>query len=147
MRPHMWDPWRALVSEPSITLVRADLPPGERGRYYPDRDVIVLAKGLLKVEERCTVAHELAHRRLGHTSCADRLSLVRQEREAEVVAARWLIDLHDLARAEQWGRAGCEVADELGVDVAMLLARREGLTRDERDYIDTCLRARDEGAA
>jgi Zn-dependent peptidase ImmA (M78 family) len=95
----------------------------ELGRYYPADAAILLRKGLTQTERRCTLAHELAHHRLGHTGTCDPATSSRQEAEADALAARWLITLEDLADAELWGRHPSEVAEELWVDVRMLRAR------------------------
>lgn len=138
-------PWRALRARPEITVGYHDL--GEHaGMYLAELDVILLNRSLLQVERRCTLAHELAHRRLGHSACYDRKSARLQEVEAEVVAARWLIPLEAYLQARLWSPYVCEQAEELWVDVPMLNARRDGFTKDERTYIDQCLRAQ-EGVA
>ncbi len=138
-------PWRALREQPAVSIGYRDL--GEHaGMYLADLDVILLHTKLLQVERRCTLAHELAHRRLGHTACYDRKSARLQEVEAEVVAARWLIPMEAYIRARLWSPHACEQAEELWVDVPMLHARGDGFTLEERSCIEQRLRARD-GAA
>lgn len=142
-----FDPWCALAALPEITQGEHELQEGVLGLYFADLQTIILRKGLLQAQRRCTLAHELAHYVLGHTACLDRRSALQQETEAEFVAARWMINLDDLAAAEAWGRSLCEVAEELWVDIPMLLARRYGLTVQERAEVTARVWARDEGAA
>lgn len=139
------DPWAVLAALPEITLGEHELH-GALGLYFDDLKTIILATGLLQVQRRCTLAHELAHFRLGHTACADRRSARRQEVEAEVIAARWLIPLEALVRARLATAHPAELADELWVDVPLLDARLASLTRDEERTLEQRVRAC-EGAA
>lgn len=137
-------PWRALRADKQLSYDSAEMV--ELGRYYPAEAAILLRKGLTQAERRSTLAHELAHRRLSHQATCDRSVEARQERDADALAARWLISLEDLADAELWGRSPAEVADELWVDVATLRARVRGLTSDERAYINGRRAAREDSA-
>jgi hypothetical protein len=130
------NPWRLLSGAWPMTLEWAHLPPGERGRLYPRLSVLLLDPRLGQAEQRCTLAHELAHWILDHEHCEGRRSLARLERETEQFAARWLIDIEQLVRAEQWSRHDDEVAEELWVDACMLRARRAGFTGEEQAYIE-----------
>lgn len=59
----------------------------------------------------------------------------------EAVAARRLIDVKDLADALAWSPWPDEVAEELWVDRAMVEARMDALTEDERAYLAGVLEA------
>lgn len=62
------------------------------GLWIPEERVIVLRPGMRRLLERSTLAHELGHAALGHRD--DR---PRHERQADIYAARHLIDPHHLA--------------------------------------------------
>jgi Zn-dependent peptidase ImmA (M78 family) len=117
------------------------------GVLFADLQTILLRRGLLQVQRRCTLAHELAHHHLEHNGCADRRSLRRQELEAEIVASRWLIPLDAYIRARLWSRHEEEQAEELWVDVPILRARADSLTRAERTLVQDRVRAAQEWGA
>ncbi len=143
---HLHNPWRALAHRDFITLIRAHLPAGERGRLYPDHDAIVLDKRLSQAEARCTLTHELVHLRRGDGECSDPVASGKQERRCEDEAARLLIPLDRLAAALLWGREPEEIADELWVDLDTLKARVASLTQEEKDYINSRVTAKGEVA-
>lgn len=80
-----------------------------------DGKKVWLRRGLTQPVERSTLAHELAHILLGHTSCQDG----RGEAKADRLAARLLVSLGEVER--QLRRCGSieDLADSLGVDVRM----------------------------
>lgn len=141
------NPWRLLHGAWPMTLEWAHLPAGERGRLYPRLSVLLLDPRLGQAEQRCTLAHELAHWILDHDRCDGRRALSKLERETEQFAARWLIDIEYMVRAEQWSRHDEVIAEELWVDTCMLRARRDGLTDEEQDYIDQRRQASQEWGA
>jgi hypothetical protein len=136
------DPWAELAARPDLLLVRA--PIAERGRYYHGRRAIVLRTGLLLVEERATLWHELVHAERGDEPC-DRWD-DRQEGRCTREAARRAIGVRDLADALVWSSCEHEVADELKTTTELLRARLEHLHPAERGYLRRRLEAR-EGAA
>lgn len=75
----------------NIPIIYADIG-DDLGRWYPDLHIIALTPALTRIEERCTIAHELGHVCLGH-----RASSPKHERMADRWAARKLINPHDLA--------------------------------------------------
>lgn len=91
------------------------LAPGEHGRWYQPRRLVILRPGMTVNHERCVLAHELGHEHYGHPTSSQR---------AEVQADRWaaerLIDpalLADIARTtSDEGR----ICAELGVTVRLL---------------------------
>lgn len=142
------NPWRLLHGAWPMTLEWARLPPGERGRLYPRLSVLLLDPRLGQAAARCTLAHELAHWILNHDHCDGRRALSQLERLTEQFAARWLIDVEMLVRAEQWSRHDDEVAEEIWVDRCMLNAFRDGMTPEEHEYRDQRRQAsREWGAA
>lgn len=141
------NPWRLLHGAWPMTLEWAELPAGERGRLYPRLSVLLLDPRLGQAEQRCTLAHELAHWILDHDQCNGRRALTKLERETEQFASRWLIDIEQLVLAQIWSAHDDVVAEELWVDVCMLRARRDCLTEDEQAYLDERRRASQEWGA
>ena len=141
------NPYDLLDDIPHVTLVFDQLPDGERGRWYPDLELIVVDERLTQAERRSSLMHELTHRALGHVPTGDERLDARQERECEEEAARLLIPLSRLAEASLWGRSPVELADELWVDVDTLKTRVFTLTSHEKAYINRRHEARDWGAA
>lgn len=141
------NPYQALHEELHVTLVFEHLPAGERGRYYPDLDLIVIDRGLNQKERRSTLMHELVHRMLGHEPTGDERLDARQEKACEEEAARLLIPLVRLADAHLWGKHPSELAEELWVDVDTLRTRVMTLNPWEKDYINRRLQDQDWGAA
>lgn len=76
---------------------------------------IWLRRGLTRAVERSTLAHELAHVLLGHTSCQDG----RGEARADRLAARLLVSLGEVERELRRCSSIESLADSLGVDVRM----------------------------
>ncbi len=64
------------------------------GMWVPEERVIILRKGMRRLLERTTLAHELGHAALGHPDDSPRF-----ERQADIYAARHLIDPERLAAA------------------------------------------------
>ena len=96
---------------------------------------------MLGDERRCTIAHELVHdeRRIFP---ANPVLRAREELRVERIAARRLIALDRLVDVLVWTRRTEEVAEELWVDVPMLVALVQSLTDQERDWIDEQLHER-----
>lgn len=111
------------------------------GAWLPQHHAIVIAHGLSGVQERCVLAHEVEHARAadvigcGQGPFAERsatqrkmnLAGVRQERAADLRAARRLIPISDLAPLAQWSADPSEIAAELRVTERMLHIRIEDL--------------------
>ena len=66
----------------------------------------------------------------------------REELTVERIAARRLVALEQLVDVLCWTRRTEEVADELWVDVPMLVALVQSLTDTERQWIDKQLEQR-----
>lgn len=136
----IYHPWRDARRRRHLAIEFVDnLPAGVRGRITGD--TIEVNRHMLSDERRCTIAHELVHdeRRIFPI---DRVLRAREELRVERIAARRLIALDRLVDALVWSRRTEEVAEELWVDVPMLVALVQSLTDRERDWIDTELRNR-----
>lgn len=141
MREHRYHPWRILRGLPHITVRWS--PAVARGRV--DGDTITLHPLLTQAERRSTLAHELVHLERGPAPTHHQ---AREELVVEEIAARRLVDLDELADAIVWhdGHAHDEMADDLWVDRAMLLARIRSLDVGERAYIEQIVARREGGA-
>ena len=88
---------------------------GEKGRYYGN-GAISLRAGLGHVNRRSTLAHELAHHVLRHDPAATGWVQMRQEHQADQLAAQTLITPTDYAQAERlYGPHPGAIAQELEV--------------------------------
>lgn len=104
-----------------------------KGGWFPQHDLILLAPGLHPVEELCTLAHELGHATLGHTTHENGWFAQRQERAADRWAARMLISPVEYELAERLhGTHLGGIAHELGV-TTHILATWQGL--HERTHV------------
>ena len=74
-----------------------------------------LRRGLPRAVERSTLAHELAHVLLGHTSCQDG----RGEARADRLAVRLLVSLGEVEKQLRCCDSMEDLAEALGVDVRM----------------------------
>lgn len=136
----IYHPWRDARSRRHLAIEFVDdLPDGVRGRITGD--TIEVNRHMLGDERRCTIAHELVHdeRRIFPT---DHVLRAREELRVERIAARRLIALERLVDTLAWTRSTEEVAEELWVDVPMLVALVQSLTDGERAWIDEQLRER-----
>jgi Zn-dependent peptidase ImmA (M78 family) len=91
------------------------------------RDVIVVASGLSAVQERCVLAHELEHVLADDPACCGPVARVRQERHADLEAARKLVAISDLAEVAQWAPDMHTAACELQVTERLLQVRLNDL--------------------
>lgn len=97
------------------------------GAWSQDRQRIILASGLSQVQERCVLAHELEHVYAGDADCTSPLERIRQERHADLEAARKLIGISDLAAVAQWAVDIYTAAAELRVTERLLEVRLNDL--------------------
>jgi hypothetical protein len=135
----MWHPWRELRGLPEVILdITPDLPSGNAW-WSPAHEVILMRKGLLQVERRCALAHELGHRSLGHSGQCDYPDAPRQAARSELHADRWaarrLIELEQLADVSRWANCRGEAADELWVTPHLLGVRLDSLHPAERGWL------------
>lgn len=128
-----WHPWRDARGRKHLDIT-FDGPRTHRGRHAVDGR-IVLHPTMTQAERRSTLAHELVHDER-QVYPRDVVLAAREERTVETIAARRLIDLNDLVEVLRWTRHEEEAAEELWVDVPMLLALIRSLTEDERLWIN-----------
>ena len=137
-KPAGWDPWRHLARYwPEVTVLVVPMSGSLLGELrYP---VILLRPGTTTAQQRCTLAHEIAHLERGLSGGGPWAE--REERAVHAAAARRLIDPTDLGRAlrEIGGRAETShvpaLAAALAVDLETMRLRLELLTEDERREI------------
>lgn len=125
-----YHPWRELRSREHLELAWVNLPPGIRG-LTDGSSAIWMESRQLQVERRCTLAHELAHIDLNHTT----KPTVFEERKARRYAAQKLIDWDDLVDVFKWAHNVHEAADELWVTPEVLEDRLKALHPHERDLL------------
>lgn len=99
-----------------VTIIRSPLK-RTRGLWIWDHRMIVLRTDLTPVQERSTLAHELAHAVLGH-----RESTAINEWQADRFAATHLIDRNEFLQLWDECRTLREVADALQVTRRLVLA-------------------------
>ncbi|MBZ5735034.1 hypothetical protein K8Z61_11040 [Nocardioides sp. TRM66260-LWL] len=147
----MYHPWRALRHLGEAVTMAIEPTVGNKPAWYsPAHEHVSIRPGLLQVERRCALAHELAHRDLEHTGqCrypdATRQT-ARQEKAADHLAARRLILLPDLIDALCWSDEPAEVADCLWVTERFLQARIDNLYGGEVAIVRQALTAKLGGA-
>lgn len=134
-----WHPWREARARGHLRI-SFDAPTRVRGRHGRDGR-IELHPTMTQAERRSALAHELVHDER-QVYPRDVVLAAREERVVETIAARRLIDLDRLVDVLRWTRHATEAAEELWVDVPMLLALIRSLTGDEREWIDEQLEDR-----
>lgn len=141
MRERSYHPWRILRGLPHVTIRWSSTV--ARGQI--DGHTITLHPLLTQAERRSTLAHELVHLERGQPP--PHLE-AREELIVEEIAARRLVDLDDLADAIVWhdGQAHDDMAEDLWVDRAILVARIRALDAEEHAYIESIV-AKLEGSA
>lgn len=147
MSSERWHPWRALRGEgDEIVYSQDELPSGDAW-WVPRRRVILMRPGLLQVQRRCALSHELGHRALGHTGqCIYRDSKRQGDRaevQADVWAARKLITVEQLAEVLVWTDDRDEAAHELWVTRRLLDRRLEFMHLGERLMVRDAVRRRE----
>ncbi|MFK0297552.1 ImmA/IrrE family metallo-endopeptidase [Streptomyces sp. NPDC090442] len=106
-----------------------------------ERCKVYCSIGLKRIQKRSALCHELAHITLQHNRCAypdtalRNVSTIAQERSAELWAARRLINVVQLAAAQESGLPHSIVARELGVTERMYRARLIAEREDERRWL------------
>lgn len=114
----------------SVHLARIQDDPTLRGYYLADHGMIVLRYGLTRAESRSVLAHELGHAYYQHDCSSD-----VAERQADIYAARLLIESEKYARLERADHDRHRIAEELDVTVELVrtfeahcLTRLDGVT-------------------
>jgi len=141
----MWHPWRELRAIPELIVEFTNELPSGDAWWSPAQEVILMRPGLLQVERRCSLAHELGHRKLGHSGQCHYADASRQGVRDEIAADRWaasrLVSPEALLRVARWTSCRFEAADELWVTPEILDVRLRFMHPGEAHQ----LRARDAG--
>ncbi|MCS4276754.1 Zn-dependent peptidase ImmA (M78 family) [Mycetocola sp. BIGb0189] len=117
----MYDPYAHAEALGVAVLARRIGAP--TGLWVPRLRVIFVRPGLTARHERSVVAHEVAHVVLGHSATSR-----KEERAADALAARNLIEDRRFAEVARWTQQRHELAVELGVTERIL-----GAYLDERE--------------
>lgn len=92
------------------------------GMWLPEQGIILLRLRMRRVLERNVLAHEIAHAVLGHTHQECGPLDGRQERQANRLAATWLVDPGEFAVASRAYDDPGRVCAELEVTPTILAA-------------------------
>jgi len=116
----------ALAESQGLRVTAFDL--GGRGGYLYKGGIVVLNVRHGLPAQRVTLAHEMGHWFHGHDWTRDDRHKDRDEREADLYAARLLISIDDYARAERIAGSHLgALAQELQVTRRLVSLRRIGL--------------------
>lgn len=85
------DRWRSAATQLGLSIQEQPLIPGRWGEYHHHDRLILIRPGLTVVEERCTLAHEVAHAVHQDVLTGSRWHDKRLERRADVCAAAWIL--------------------------------------------------------
>lgn len=119
--PHRsYDPLRHLL----MMKVRVDFVPDlpEPGLYYHAERRVEIRAGMPPIKERCVLAHEAAHAEYGHRPSDNWCEIAKQERLANAMAGRRLIDFHLMAQLQRDGVDEKTMCQELRVLPVVLRA-------------------------
>lgn len=114
-----------------------------RALYIPELNTIYLEARQPHCYKRVNLAHELGHAVLGHTRPQTEWWEARQELQADIFAARLLINSSDYAHLEASYESDIAIAEELGVTPHLLevwknyTATNNRLQREQRQYAET----------
>lgn len=133
------NPW-SVLARTDLVLCHAPMP--EAGRYYDRQRVVMLRSGMLLVEQRAALWHELVHARRRDTACL----LGKAHGSVDREAARWSMPLADLAEAWRGDPCPSEVADRLKTTEALLRVRMDALHPAERGHLISRTAAREDAA-
>lgn len=134
-----YDPWGEVPAGWSVDFVVMPV----RGACRWSRKSILLDIRLSRVEQCCTLAHELVHAERGPFP---RWLTAREESVADAKAARRLIPLDALGEALAWSLHPVVAAEELGVDPPTLEALLRDLAEAEVEALRRRLAHHFEGA-
>lgn len=122
-----------------VQIIEAPIEKGYLGWYDQETRTVTVSAGMPWRKKRSTLAHELAHVELGHAMRPGwwgSLYEPAMEAEADELAARELIPLHQLADVLRTARDAEEAAARLDVDRHTVRVRVETLTAAERRYVE-----------
>lgn len=111
-----------LAADHGVAVTSAPLPDDLLGCYVPGLRRIYLDSRLTPAEERSVLAHEIGHVHYAHP-CGDNApsdTARARERQADVFAARLLIDADAYAQLERVDDDAHAIADDLGVTVEVV---------------------------
>ena len=111
--------------------------------WSPADRVIVVDESITRAERRCALAHEIAHMDMGDRPTDLCFFASRQETAADKLAARRLVDPHDLAAALRWTQDPREIAAELAVTLNVLALRWRWMHPAERGPAERAMSHRD----
>ena len=120
----MFDPW-ILIEQENINVFYTNKLPDKINAVY-DRDetgaIIILRKGLIHIEERCVLAHELGHHFLSAgnsiTTCyslVERINLSRTEKRANDWAIKHLLPKDEFIKTLEIGLEVWDMAEKFDV--------------------------------
>lgn len=138
------DPWAVLARTDLALWAEVVMP--EEGRYYHRQRVIFLRKGLLVVEQRATLWHELVHARRGDNRCHMTWFDDQQERSVDREAARRAMPITALLAAFTGARCYAEIADTLKTTERLLMVRLDALHPSERAAVQRVREQSEEAA-
>ena len=134
-----YDPWGEVPAEWSVNFVVMPV----RGMCRWNRRMILLDISLSRVEERCTLTHEIVHAERGPFP---RWATAREEAAVNALVARRLISLDALGEALAWSLHPAVAAEELDVDPPTLEALLRDLAAAEVEALRRRLEHHFEGA-
>ncbi|WP_433584604.1 ImmA/IrrE family metallo-endopeptidase [Microbacterium hydrocarbonoxydans] len=121
------------AAEQGLRVHGKHLPPGKLGFYSPLEARIYFSLRLTESERRSVIAHELGHAHYGHLCDGTRRD--RHESQADIYAARLLIDPAAYAELERVNPDQHHLAEEFNVTVDVIytyeahcLTRLRGIT-------------------
>lgn len=128
----MFDPWLYVERHLPGWRVEWARSPRHRGLTHFRRRLIVLDDSLTQAAVRGVLTHEACHAVRGSFP---RWMRAREEAHVSAMAARLLIPIRALGEAMAWSPHIDEVAEELHVDSATVVARLRHLHAAERHYL------------
>lgn len=138
-----YNPWLdAAQRYPGVHIEWHPITPA-RAFWCPEQQVIIVDESISRAERRCALAHEIAHMDTGDRPTELCWFAARQETAADRLAARRLVDVHELAAVVRWCRDPREVAEALDVTLAVLALRGATFHPAERGLIDLVLSCRE----
>jgi len=105
----------------SVHMAHIDDDPHLLGYYAPDRSIVVVRLGMIRLQTDWVLAHELGHAKYGHR-CLGTYADTAAERQANAYAAALLIDPTTYAQLERVDPDQHWLAEELDVHVDAIFA-------------------------
>jgi Zn-dependent peptidase ImmA (M78 family) len=138
-----YDPWwDAAERYPAVHIEWHRIAPAH-AVWVPSEGVILVDESISQAERRCALAHELAHLDVDDVATELCWFSVRQETNADRLAARRLVDIHRLADVMRFCDDPREVAAELDVTLNVLAIRTSKMHPAERGVLWRALSTRE----